>query len=102
MAQITIELDNHLAGKLDNLIRFFGNKDMMFSKFIEFHRKNTQREIVRMQTDLEVYELKYGMSSDAFYQSFEQGDLEDSNDFILWSGIYEMQQDSKKRLEELS
>jgi hypothetical protein len=102
MAQITIELDNRLAGKLDNIIRFFGNKEVMFGKFIEFHRKNTQREIAGMQVDLHAYELKYSMTSDSFYESFEKGDLEDSSDFILWAGIYEMQQDSKNRLKELS
>lgn len=102
MAQITIELDNSLAGKLDNLIRFFGDKDMMFNKFIEFHRKNIQREIARIQVDLDTYEQKYDMSSKSFYESFDRGELEDSTDYIIWSGIYEMQQDSQKRLAELS
>ena len=94
MAQITIELDNSLASKLDGLIRFFGDKDMMFNKFVEFHCKNTQREIVRIQADLDAYEQKYDMSSKHFYEAFERGKLEDSEDYILWSGIYEMQQDS--------
>ena len=102
MAQITIELDSSLASKLDSLIRIFGDKDLMFKKFVEFHRKNTQREIVRIQTDLDAYEQKYDMSSKHFYEAFERGELEDSEDYILWSGIYEMQQDSKKRLDALS
>ncbi|MFT5916553.1 MAG: glycerophosphoryl diester phosphodiesterase [Flammeovirgaceae bacterium] len=102
MAQITIELDNSLAEKLDSLMRFFGSKDMMFSQFIEYHRKNAQREIARMQIDLDAYEAKYEMDSETFYQSFEKGDLDDSKDYMLWSGIYEMQLDSKKRLAELS
>lgn len=102
MAQITIELDTSLAGKLDSLIRFFGGKDMMFNKFIEFHRKNTQREIAKIQVDLDAYEQKYDMASDVFYEAFERGDLDDARDYILWSGIYEMQQDSKRRLDELS
>ncbi len=102
MAQITIELDNSLAEKLDSLVRFFGSKDMMFSQFIEYHRKNAQREIARMQIDLDAYEAQYEMDSETFYQSFEEGDLDDSKDYMLWSGIYEMQLDSKKRLAELS
>ena len=62
------------------------------------HKKNAQREVARMQVDLASYEDQYNMPSDVFYNKFERGELEDSNDFILWSGIYEMQQNSKKKL----
>jgi hypothetical protein len=102
MAQITIELDESLAGKLDSLIRFFGSTDKMFDKFLEYHRKNAQREVARIQADLDLYEQKYDMSSESFYKAFENGDLDDSKDYMLWSGIYEMQLASRKRLSELS
>jgi hypothetical protein len=98
MAQITIELDNHIAKKLDNLIRYFGSKDLLFNNFIEYHKRNIQREISQMQVDLNVYEDKYQLSSDSFYDKFERGEVEDSKDFILWAGLYEMQLDSKKKL----
>lgn len=75
MAQITIELDNDVAEKLDNLVRFFGSKDLLFNNFIEYHKKNIQREIARMQVDLDAYQDKYKISSDSFYDKFEQGDL---------------------------
>ena len=42
------------------------------------------------------------MSSETFYRKFDQGELEDSQDFMIWSGIYEMQQESKSQLEQLS
>ena len=62
------------------------------------YKKNIRREIARMQVDLASYEGKYKMSSDVFYDKFDRGELEDSKDFILWSGIYEMQLESKKKL----
>ncbi len=102
MARVTIELDNQVAEKLDNLVRVFGSKDLLFSNFIEYHKKNMQREIAQLQVDLDAYADKYSMSSDSFYDKFEQGELEDSKDFMLWAGIYEMQLESKKKLRELS
>lgn len=102
MTQVTIELDNQVAEKLNNLVRVFGSKDLLFSSFIEYHKKNMQREIAQLQVDLDAYADQYGMSSDLFYEKFEQGELEDSKDFMLWAGIYEMQQESKKKLGELS
>ncbi len=42
------------------------------------------------------------MTSEMFYDQFERGVLEDSKDFILWSGIHKMQLESRKKLKELS
>lgn len=61
MAQVTIELDNSIADKINSLTRFFGGKDIMFDNFIEYHQKNTKREIARIESDLKVYENKYGI-----------------------------------------
>lgn len=101
MAQVTIELENHLAEKLNKLVSFFGDKETLFASFIEYHKKKAQREISRMQQDLDKFEEKYKMSSTIFFEQFESGKLDDSQDFILWSGIYEMQLASKQKLQEL-
>ena len=41
------------------------------------------------------------MSSEEFYQKFEQGLTGDNEDFIVWSGIYEMFYENEKKLSEL-
>ena len=82
MTQVTIELDKHIAEQWNNLVRLLGDQNLLFSDFIDYHKKNIQREIARMQIDLSSYEDKYKMSSDVFYDKFERGELEDSNDFI--------------------
>ncbi|MDX2249159.1 MAG: hypothetical protein SF052_20395 [Bacteroidia bacterium] len=101
MAQVTIELENHLAEKLNKLVSFFGDKETLFASFIEYHKKKAEREISRMQQDLDKFEEKYKMSSPIFFEQFESGKLNDSHDFILWSGIYEMQLARKQKLQEL-
>ena len=102
MTQVTIELDKNVAEQWNNLVRLFGNQRLLFSDFIEYHKKSIRREIARMQGDLLRYEDQYEMSSETFYRKFDQGELEDSQDFIVWSGTYEMQQESKNQLEQLS
>ncbi len=102
MTQITINLDTDVAKQWNKLVNLFGNQNALFSDFIEFYKRNTQREIARIEVDLATYEDKYNMASEAFYEKFERGELEDSQDFIVWSGIYEMQLESKKKLAELS
>jgi len=101
MTQITLELKNEIAAKMNNLVQFFGSTELMFSSFIEFHAKKLKREIISMQVDLDKYEQQYKLKSSEFFEQFEKGKLEDTQDFILWSGIYEMQLDCKQKLQKL-
>ena len=101
MQTISFELQSKLAKRIEKYLQFFGNKEIMFDKFIEYHIHRIKREIAIMQRDLEEYEKQYGMSSDKFYEQFESGELGDSQDFIVWSGIYEMQMDCKQKLQKL-
>ncbi len=102
MAQVTFELESPLAEKLERFMRLFGNNELMFSKFIEYHREHTQCEIANLQAEIDSYEQRYAMDSATFYAAFERGDLSDEKDYMLWAGVYEMQQASKKRLAALS
>ncbi len=79
-----------------------GKNDLMFTKFIEFHKKKLQREIINIQADLADFEKRYDMKSSSFYSLFEKGKVEDSEDYMIWAGIYEMFLSSKKKLNELS
>ena len=47
------------------------------------------------------FEEKHNMKSTEFYKKFENGELGDSKDFVIWSGIYELQLDSKQKLSKL-
>ena len=101
MAQVTIDLQSNIADKLNYLIQLFGSKDLLFDKFVDYHINKLKKEIVKIQIDLNEFEKKYEMSTLNFYGKFEKGELGDSKDFIIWSGIYELQLDSKQRLNKL-
>jgi len=46
--------------------------------------------IYNMKRELNKFEKKYLISSEEFYEKFEAGEFRDEDDFMLWSGIYEM------------
>jgi hypothetical protein len=102
METVSFELQPNIAARLEKYVKLFGSKDIMFSKFIDFHINRIKREIAQMQIDLNAFEQKYTMSSESFYRNFSAGQNEDSSDFILWAGIYEMQQSCKQKLKELA
>jgi len=79
----------------------FGNKELMFDSFIDYHINRLKREINRMQSSMNEYEKKHNMKTRDFYQLFEKGELGDEKEYMLWAGIYEMQKDSKSKLDQL-
>ena len=101
MQQITIDLQPKIANKFNNYVQLFGSEELLFDKFIEYHVNRIKREIARMQIELEKYEKRYNLKTGDFYNRFERGEFGDESDYMLWSGIYELQIDSKKKLESL-
>ncbi len=101
METVSFELQSNIASQMEKYLHFFGSKELMFTKFIDYHINRVKREISLIQIDLKQFEEKYNISSENFYEQFENGQLGDSKDFILWSGIYEMQMNCKQKLQEL-
>jgi len=60
------------------------------------------RGILNIKIDLKEYEESYDMMSDSFYERYSQGDLDDREDFMLWSGLYEMLLENEMRLQDLA
>jgi hypothetical protein len=56
--------------------------------------------LVILAKRLSVYEERYGLSSEGFYDKFSSGVLDDSVDFIEWSNDYQNLLALKLELEE--
>jgi hypothetical protein len=59
-------------------------------KIIIHEKNNIQVQIQELETDLQVFEQQYQLSSEDFYRQFKTGQLEDDIDFVEWSIFYEM------------
>jgi hypothetical protein len=60
-----------------------------------------QRAILNLRLDLKVFEQKYQIKSEQFYQEFSQSILADEEDFMIWSGLYEMLSQNEIQLQKL-
>ena len=89
MQQVTSSLEADLAAKFQQLIQLFGSEDLLFRNFLNFHRNKIRRAIRVLQADLEEYEKQYGQSSEAFYATYKNGKAGDSEDTMIWAGLYE-------------
>ena len=59
-------------------------------KLIALEQERARRELAELQSRLQAFESQYNMSSEDFYQRYEQGQLDDSADFMEWSSFYDM------------
>ncbi len=67
-------------------------------KVITQEINNTQEKIKEIETDLQVFEQQYQLSSADFYHQFKTGTLGDEIDFVEWSAFYQMWSDLQGRL----
>ena len=102
MSGLVLDISPGLAKKINQYLKNVEDKEKVFETFFEYFKTKIKREISEMQVDIEEFEKKHNMSSEDFYKRFENGELEDNNDFILWSGIIEMQKRSIEKLNQLA
>ena len=67
-------------------------------KLFGYEAENCRIQICELEKDLSAFEKQYGMSSDLFYQRFQEGQAGDSMDFIEWASLVQMCQRLRQRI----
>lgn len=68
-------------------------------KIVEYEKEKTFSEIKMLKKELHLFEKKYKMSSAEFHKKFENGDLDDRENYFEWSAIYQMHERAVNRLD---
>lgn len=71
-------------------------------KIFDLERAQAQRDSNALQEQLARFETRYHLSSDKFYQQFQQGQLGDAEDYFEWSACYDMHQAVRECLHALN
>ncbi len=66
-----------------------GRELVILRNSLERELRIIEYSIERTTEKLKSFEKKYNMSSEEFYEKFEKGELEDSQEFMLWASEYE-------------
>ena len=67
-------------------------------KLFGYETETCKTRLRQLQDDLADFEKQYGMSSDIFWQNFQQGSTDDRTDFVEWASLVQMVQRLEKRL----
>ncbi len=96
-----LELSKKTEKRLKKLISLHQNDESFFNRIIDAQIDELKRSVLSIKNDLKEFEKKYNKDSQLFYKEFMEGELGDNNDYMIWSGIYEMYLRDKEKLDKL-
>ena len=68
-------------------------------KIVAQELATAQQQAAELETDLQQFEVQYGMRSQDFYPRFRAGELGDDIDFVEWEALYRLWRSVQERLE---
>ncbi|XOF34256.1 MAG: hypothetical protein ACL93V_02880 [Candidatus Electrothrix sp. YB6] len=102
MFNLQLQLDPKTEQRLKTILAHTENEETFAQNIIAYQISEMQKSLLNIRLDLKSFEEKYNQSTETFYQQYEQGLTEDSEDAMLWAGLYEMLRDNERRLRELA
>jgi len=101
MLTLNLKLQPDIERKLNYLISKQGGMELFFKDFLSYKTAQLEKAIFNIEKDLRKFERKYNISSQAFYQQFDEGKFGDEDDYMVWSGIYEILQENRAELKKI-
>lgn len=96
---LQLQLQTQTEKRLKQILAQYNDLELFAQNIIAYQISELKKAMLNIQLDLRQFEQKYQQSSETFYQQFMDGKLDDTEDFIVWAGIYEMLLDNKHQLE---
>ncbi|RKZ35984.1 MAG: hypothetical protein DRQ49_18620 [Gammaproteobacteria bacterium] len=96
---LQLQLQPQTEERLRRILAQYSDLELFAQNIIAYQIAELKKAILNIRLDLHQFEQKYQQSTETFYQQFTTGKLDDSEDFLIWAGIYEMLQDNKRQLE---
>lgn len=101
MLNLKLHIQPQTEKRLKKILTYTQDEEIFVQNIIDYQIKELKKGIMNLMLDLKEFEEKYSMSYEEFYQKFEQGTSGDNEEFMVWSGIYEMFRENKSKLSEL-
>jgi hypothetical protein len=101
MLNFNLNVHPKAAKRLKKVLEYSRDEEAFAQSFISYQIAEIRRAILNLRLELKSFEEKYKMPSASFYKKFNQGKMDDSEDFILWAGMCEMLEKNESRLQGL-
>ena len=101
MVNVQLQLQPQTEERLRRILALYHNQEAFAQNIIAYQIAELKRALLNIRLDLQQFEQKYQLTTKEFYQQFQTSLLEDTEDFMIWAGIYEMFQKNTHNLKEL-
>lgn len=101
MLQFNLDVRPQTAQRLRRILETHPDQEAFAQQFIAYQMTELKKAILNLRLDLKDLEARHQCSSADFYAVFSRGEAEDSEDALLWAGLYEMLRDNEARLAEM-
>ncbi len=102
MFNLQLQVDPKTEQRLKTILAHMQNEETFAQNIIAYQIAELQKSLLNIRLDLKGFEEKYKQPSEKFYHLYEQGQTDDSEDTMLWAGLYEMLRNNEERLRELA
>jgi hypothetical protein len=72
--------------------------DLALEKLFAYELGETRQKLALLEQDLTEFEGRYELSSDAFFNRFQAGEMGDAMDFVEWASLFQMTQRLRERI----
>ncbi len=101
MLNLNLNIRPKTAKRLKKVLEYSRDEEAFAQGFIAYQIAELRCAILNLRLELKTFEEKYRMASTIFHKKFNQGQMDDSEDFILWAGMCEMLEKNEARLQGL-
>jgi len=101
MLSFNLNVRPQTAKRLKKVLEFARDEETFAQNIIAYQVAEIKRALLNLRMDMKAFEEKYQLSNADFYKKFRRGEMEDSEDFILWAGMCELLAKNETRLQGL-
>lgn len=101
MLNLSLNIKPRTEERLRKILDDTDDQEKFAQSIIAWEIAELKRGILNIRLDIRRFEDRYDMTTEDFYHRFEQGAEDDTEDFMIWSGLYEMLCENERRLSEL-
>ena len=101
MLNFNLNVRPQTAKRLKKVLEYSRDEEAFAQSFIAYQIAELRRAILNLRLEVKAFEEKYKRPSAAFHKKFDQGKIDDTEDFIIWAGAYELLVKNETRLQGL-
>ena len=102
MFQLQLHVHPQTEQRLKAILAHAQDEEAFVQSIIAYQVSELHKAVLNIRLDLHELEAKHQQTSAAFYQQYVQGTAGDSEEIMLWAGLYELLLENESRLRELA